>query len=129
MKSITNDILINMACFSLCMSVRVCASLLCASLADFMASTQTDKRFREARSTVGDNFLLLLRPSCLSFASTNKIKLNCLKIAKNEAVSKGSRFSQPKHHGYEPVMLRATQYAVEGAEGAAELPQCPVFFL
>lgn len=38
------------------------------------------------RVTVGDTFLLLLlRPSCLSFARTNKIKLNCLKIAKNEA--------------------------------------------
>lgn len=38
------------------------------------------------RVTTGDTFLLLLlRPSCLSFARTNKIKLNCLKIAKNEA--------------------------------------------
>jgi len=32
----------------------------------------------------GVTLLLLLCPSCLSFAKTNKIKLNCLKIAKNE---------------------------------------------
>lgn len=43
MRSITNDILINMS------SISLCVCWLCASLADFMTFTQTDKRFRVAR--------------------------------------------------------------------------------
>lgn len=40
-------------------------------------------------------------PSCLSFAKTNKIKLNCLKIAKNETKCRGWASTTPHPNGYE----------------------------
>jgi len=49
-----------------------------ATLSDFMGSIQMCAAWEWV------TLLLLLCPSCLSFGKTNKIKLNCLKIAKNE---------------------------------------------
>lgn len=83
---------------------------------------------------MGDTFLLLLlRPSCLSFARTNKIKLNCLKIAKNEAKCQRGPQSgaaeQPKNqNGYEPVALSGRQGAV-GVGGKGVTAQVACFFL
>lgn len=59
-----------------------------ATLSDFMGSIQMCTAWEWV------TLLLLLCPSCLSFAKTNKIKLNCLKIAKNETKCRKGRHRQ-----------------------------------
>jgi len=67
-----------------------------ATLSDFMGSIQMCTAWEWV------TLLLLLCPSCLSFAKTNKIKLNCLKIAKNETKC---RKGAPQANGYEATKL------------------------
>lgn len=88
------------------------------------------------RVTVGDTFLLLLlRPSCLSFARTNKIKLNCLKIAKNEAKCQRGPPIRRRRTAQKPKWLwtshtqRKSVWCVCGGRGKGVTAQVACFFV